>query len=43
MSLALWQYDSVHALAVTGGRSLLVPKEEALELAAELDEILAAD
>mgnify|MGYP002626226077 CR=1 FL=1 len=43
LSLSLWQYDSVHALCVTDGRSLLVPKQEALSISARLDEIIAAE
>ena len=39
-TLTAWQYDSVHALFVTGERSLLVPKEAALELSDGLGEML---
>lgn len=36
-TLTLWRYDSAHALLVTGGRGLLLPRETAEELAEELD------
>lgn len=43
LSLALWQYDSAHALCVTEERSLLIPKEDALALSAKLDGIIGAE
>lgn len=40
LAISLWQYDSAHALCVTEGRSLLVPKEDGLSLAEELRELI---
>ena len=43
LSLSVWDYDSAHALCVSGDRGLLVPREKALSLSQKLTDILALE
>ena len=43
LSVTVWDYDSTHALCVSGDRGVLVPREKALALSQELTDILALE